>query len=118
VRSWPVWTVGVLLLPSTLEGLRDVPTQILGHGNVLLSEGKELLSVYREDDLRAFSGYLERSLYGRRCHSGVDGYIAIAFLYTDANHGEGAPCQTRAVHQCIKRPPFGNPAASALGRGP
>jgi hypothetical protein len=85
--------VGVLLLPSTLEGLRDVPTQVLGRGNVPLSEGEELLPLYREDDLRAFSGDLERSLYGRRCHSGVDGYSPVAFLYTDANHGEGTPCR-------------------------
>lgn len=85
-----MWAGGVLLLPSTLEGLHDVPTQILGRRNVALSEGEELLAVYREDDLHAFfSGDLDRSLYGRRCHSRVDGYSPIAFLYVDANHGEG-----------------------------
>ena len=88
-----------------LEVLRDVPTQVLGRGNVPLSEGEELLPLYREDDLRAFSGDLERLLYGRRCHSGVDGYMPIAFLYVDANHGEGRVLQRRAV-QCIKRPPI------------
>jgi hypothetical protein len=33
----------VLLLPSTLEGLRDVPTQVLGRSSVPLSEGEDPL---------------------------------------------------------------------------
>jgi hypothetical protein len=94
-----------------LEGLRDVPTEILGRGNVPLSKGEELLPLYREEDLRAFPGDLERSLYGRRCHSGADGYGPVAFHYADANHREGRALQRRSV-QCIERPPFGNPATS------